>query len=91
MEIRVPIVSRPVVLPQPVRPFSRSLEGAVLGVLDNQKQNSTRLVEAVIARLTVTASLKGVLRAQKSPPLPAPDIAFERLSSADVVLVASAD
>jgi hypothetical protein len=89
MEARVPVVPYPD--PQVVtqRPLPRSTAGIVLGVLDNQKPNATPLLDAIVAALPAPAR---IVRAQKSPPIPASEEALGSLArGVDMTIIASAD
>jgi hypothetical protein len=92
LEVRVPVVPFPDPIVQKQQPLPRSLDGIVLGVLDNQKPNASLLLDRIIARLGERSRLAKLVRTQKSPPIPASEEAITTLSGgADMTLIASAD
>jgi hypothetical protein len=92
VRVHVPIVEYPDPVEQRPNPLPRSLAGVTLGILDNQKPNSTLLIEAILGALPPSERPARLVRAFKSPPIPAPEEALTTLSGGvDMTLIASAD
>ena len=72
-------------------PRPASLQGAVIGVLDNSKANAGTLMLAVVQRLKERYGVRDVIKREKGiagPPSPA---ILADLTTCDFVLVGSAD
>jgi hypothetical protein len=74
------------------RRMPRTLDGATIGILNNQKPNATELFAAIEAELQRRAKALEVVYRTKSPPSPAAAGDIDHLVHvSDVVLVGSGD
>ena len=92
LRLRIPVAEFPSTEALAPQPLPRTLDGARIGILNNQKPNATELFSAIEAELRSRVQNPTFVYRTKSPPSPAAVADIDYLVHvSDVVLVGSGD